>query len=117
MKLYTEEQIREVLSNMLLTTKQVESILKELSPQDPAICEYSGLPPVEYYSSREITVEDIHKIHKEMSDKELEEGVYNAMIVDLDTEEGEKLAEAYKRGYADGYQEGWNDSSIRDNDY
>ena len=38
MKLYTEEQVREVLSNMLLTTEQVESILKELSPQDtPAI--------------------------------------------------------------------------------
>lgn len=33
MKLYTEEQIREVLSNMLLTTEQVESILKELKPQ------------------------------------------------------------------------------------
>ena len=32
MKLYTEEQVREVLSNMLLTTEQVESILKELSP-------------------------------------------------------------------------------------
>lgn len=36
MKLYTEEQIRELLSNMLLTTEQVESILKELKPQDPA---------------------------------------------------------------------------------
>jgi hypothetical protein len=34
MKLYTEEQVREVLSNMLLTTEQVESILKELKPQD-----------------------------------------------------------------------------------
>ena len=33
MKLYTEEQVREVLSNMLLTTEQVESILKELKPQ------------------------------------------------------------------------------------
>ena len=32
MKLYTEEQIRELLSNILLTTEQVESILKELSP-------------------------------------------------------------------------------------
>ena len=32
MKLYTEEQVREMLSNMLLTTEQVESILKELSP-------------------------------------------------------------------------------------
>ena len=34
MKLYTEEQVREVLSNMLLTAEQVESILKELSPQE-----------------------------------------------------------------------------------
>jgi hypothetical protein len=32
MKLYTEEQVRDVLSNMLLTTKQVESIFKELTP-------------------------------------------------------------------------------------
>jgi hypothetical protein len=32
MKLYTEEQVREVLSNMLLTTKQVESIFEELNP-------------------------------------------------------------------------------------
>jgi len=31
-KLYTEEQVREVLSNMLLTTKQVESTLEELIP-------------------------------------------------------------------------------------
>ena len=33
MKLYTEEQIREVLSNMLLTAEQVESIIEGLSPQ------------------------------------------------------------------------------------
>ena len=32
MKLYTEEQVREVLSNMLLTTKQVDSIFEELNP-------------------------------------------------------------------------------------
>ena len=32
MKLYTEQQVREVLSNMLLTTKQVESIFEELTP-------------------------------------------------------------------------------------
>ena len=32
MKLYTEEQVNDVLSNMLLTTKQVESIFKELTP-------------------------------------------------------------------------------------
>jgi hypothetical protein len=32
MKLYTEEQVREVLSNMLLTTKQVESTFEELTP-------------------------------------------------------------------------------------
>lgn len=32
MKLYTEEQVREMLSNMLLTREQVESILKELKP-------------------------------------------------------------------------------------
>ena len=32
MKLYTEEQVREVLSNMLLTTEQVESIFEELTP-------------------------------------------------------------------------------------
>jgi hypothetical protein len=32
MKLYTEEQVRKVLSNMLLTTKQVESIFEELNP-------------------------------------------------------------------------------------
>ena len=31
-KLYTEEQVREVLSNMLLTTEQVESIFEELTP-------------------------------------------------------------------------------------
>lgn len=38
MKLYTEETVRDLLSNMLLTTEQVESILKELKPQDiPAI--------------------------------------------------------------------------------
>ena len=101
MKLYTEEQVREVLSNMLLTTEQVESILKELSPQDPAICEYSGLPPVEYYSSREITIEDIHKIHKEMSDKELEEGVEVFKIGGETDEE-----KAYRIGWLNGYDEG-----------
>jgi hypothetical protein len=32
MKLYTEEQLKEVLSNILLTTKQVVSIFEELTP-------------------------------------------------------------------------------------
>ncbi len=32
MKLYTEEQLKELLSNMLLTTKQVVSIFEELTP-------------------------------------------------------------------------------------
>ena len=36
-----------------------------------SVCEYSGLPSVEYYSSREITIEDIRKIHQEMSEREL----------------------------------------------
>ena len=86
MKLYTEEQVREVLSNMLLTTKQVESILKELSPQDPAVCEYSGLRPVEGYKEEEI---------------ELEEGVEMFKIGGETDEE-----KAYRRGYMDGYDEG-----------
>ena len=32
MKLYTEEQVKELLSNMLLTTEQVKSIFQELTP-------------------------------------------------------------------------------------
>jgi hypothetical protein len=32
MKLYTEKQLKELLSNMLLTTKQVVSIFEELTP-------------------------------------------------------------------------------------
>ena len=52
---------------------------EEVSPQNtPAICNYSGLPSVEHYSSREITIEDIHKIHKEMMDKE--EGLYDRTV-------------------------------------
>jgi len=35
MKLYTEEQVRELLSNMLLTTEQVESMFEELTPIEP----------------------------------------------------------------------------------
>lgn len=42
---------------------------EKADPQDiPAVCEYSGLPAVEYYSSREITIEDIRKITKLMDD-------------------------------------------------
>ena len=70
-------------------------MLEEIDTQDPAICEYSGLRPVEGYKEEEVIKE---------FDKPL--------IVDLDTEEGEKLAEVYKRGYADGYREG-----VYDKDY
>ena len=73
------------------------SRLKEKgSTQDPAICEYSGLRPVEGYKEEEVSKE---------FDKPL--------IVDLDTEEGEKLAEAYRRGYADGYHEGVYDGQYK----
>jgi hypothetical protein len=48
-----------------------KAAMEENRPQDiPAVCNYSGLPSVEHYSSREITIEDIHNIHKEMTDKE-----------------------------------------------
>ena len=62
----------------------VEEYLREIAD----VCEYSGLRPVEGYKEEEVIKE---------FDKPL--------IVDLDTEEGEKLAEAYKRGYADGYHQ------------
>lgn len=68
MKLYTEEQIREVLSNMLLTTEQVESIIEGLSPQDPAICEYSGLRPVEGYKEGD-KIEDKDFMYKWIREK------------------------------------------------
>jgi len=71
-------------------------MLEEIDTQDPAICEYSGLRPVEGYKEEEVIKE---------FDKPL--------IVDLDTEEGEKLAEAYKRGYADGYHEGVYDGQYK----
>lgn len=32
MKLYKEEELRELLSNMLLTTEQIVAIFKELTP-------------------------------------------------------------------------------------
>ena len=96
----------------------VEEYLREVSTQDPAICNYSGLRPVEGYKEEKTDEEvmkegEIMRIkmyeYDEEVDKELNK---RAIIVDLDTEEGEKLAEAYKRGYADGYHEG-----VYDRDY
>ena len=68
--------------------------LNEVKPQDtPAVCEYSGLRPVEGY--------------KEMSDKELKEGVYKSIIDELDNREGETPEEkAYRMGWINGYEEG-----------
>lgn len=63
------------------------SRLKEKgSTQDPAVCEYSGLRPVEGYKEEEI---------------ELEEGVEMFKIGGETDEE-----KAYRRGYMDGYDEG-----------
>lgn len=44
---------------------------ENISPQDPAICAYSGLPSVESYSKRDnTTVDDIRKITKEIEEME-----------------------------------------------
>ena len=96
MKLYTEEQVREVLSNMLLTTEQVESILKELSPQDPAICNYSGLRPVEEFQ------------------EEIDKEIVRIIIADLDTEEGKEKAECFRRGWLAGYDKGLYDGQNKE---
>ena len=68
MKLYTEEQVRELLSNMLLTTEQVESVLKELSPQDPAILKMKytieANSPYNDGWTRELYKEELEKIDK-----------------------------------------------------
>jgi hypothetical protein len=92
---------QESLSSPFKDHRYWSRLKEKVSTQDPAVCEYSGLPPVEYYSSREITIEDIHTIHKEMSDKELEEGVEMFKIGGETDEE-----KAYRIGWLNGYDEG-----------
>jgi hypothetical protein len=60
----------------------------EGEPQDLAICEYSGLRPVEGYQ------------------EEIDKEIKKAIIANLDTEEGKKLVEAFRRGWLNGYKEG-----------
>jgi hypothetical protein len=87
----------EIIDAVKELNDKVRELEKELEAgtQDPA------------YSSREITIEDIHKIHKEMSDKELKEGVYKSIIEELDNREGETPEEkAYRMGWINGYEEG-----------
>ena len=47
----------------------LEQYLKEGSPQDPAICNYSGLRPVEGYKEVEDTIKNIDKKIKELEDR------------------------------------------------
>lgn len=98
-ELKTLEDVLKVLNALEISfdTSKVKKFnlhdVVEGSPQDPAICEYSGLRPVEGY--------------KEMSDKELKEGVYKSIIDELDNREGETPEEkAYRMGWINGYEEG-----------
>lgn len=69
----------------------VEEYLKEVSTQDPAICNYSGLRPVEGYREEKI-------------DKEL-----NERIIERATE----LADTYRAGWLAGYDEGLYDGQYK----
>ena len=81
----TEEDLARAQEH--IKNSNIEEVLKKTSPQDvPAVCEYSGLRPVEGYKEEEI---------------ELEEGVEMFKIGGETDEE-----KAYRRGYMDGYDEG-----------
>jgi hypothetical protein len=68
----------------------------EGEPQNtPAICEYSGLRPIEGY--------------KEDIDKEIK----RAIIADLDTEEGKEKVECFRRGWLAGYDKGLYDKTVK----
>ena len=69
--------------------------LNEVSPQDPAICEYSGLRPVEGYQ------------------EEIDKEIKKAIIANLDTEEGKELVEVFRRGWLAGYDEGLYDKEMK----
>lgn len=80
--------------------------LDEISTQDPAICEYSGLRPVEGYQEEE-------EVIPSLSDEE---------IMKMNLEEWERMEEieeetdeerAYRRGYMDGYNEGVYDGEYK----
>lgn len=73
-----------------------EEYLK-VSTQDtvPAICEYSGLRPVEGYQ------------------EEIDKEIKKAIIANLDTKEGKELVEVFKRGWLAGYDEGLDDRIIK----
>ena len=100
-ELKTLEDVLKVLNALEISfdTSKVKKFnlhdVVEGSPQDPAVCEYSGLRPVEGY--------------KEEIDKEIKKPI----IADLDTEEGKELAEAYRRGWLAGYDEGLYDKEYK----
>jgi hypothetical protein len=69
----------------------------EREPQDtvPAICEYSGLRPVEGYQ------------------EEIDKEIKKAIIANLDTEEGKELVEVFRRGWLAGYDKGLYDKEMK----
>jgi hypothetical protein len=68
----------------------------EREPQDtPAVCNYSGLRPVEGYQ------------------EEIDKEIKKAIIANLDTEEGKELVEAFRRGWLAGYDEGLYDRTVK----
>jgi hypothetical protein len=70
--------------------------LNEVSPQaNPAICNYSGLRPVEGYQ------------------EEIDKEIKKAIIANLDTEEGKELVEVFRRGWLAGYKEGLYDKEVK----
>ena len=88
---FADRYADDVMGGCLLRGKEYYDQYYGVSPQDPAICEYSGLRPVEGYK------EDI----------ELEEGVEMFKIDETDEER------AYRRGYMDGYDEGLYDGEYK----
>lgn len=91
----------EIIDAVRELNNKIEALERELevSPQDPAICEYSGLRPVEGYKE-----EETYRIDEEKID-DLMDTLHK---IDETPEE-----RAYRRGYMDGYDEGLYDGEYK----